>query len=233
MCKTWDLKRKSCEGNGDTLLSKPSASETDSLMPAHHTRPTYDKRQWFQRARDWCSRRHVFKSWHWRDETEVVETAPFGYQTVESYLQNFVVVYSDPLHKEKVVCFGHDMTAWLSNHVARSHTRIQTEMVDKVQEVLERIWKGAKKKLRKSGIWAEHFSFSWQVRPWVWPQPWFNLRPWPWLGGIQSPTIDPVQRFATCATILLRPSTYIFGLPTNSCTHAISWQSHVCTVPSG
>ena len=63
------------------------------------------------------SARHVFESWHWRDETEIV---PFhrdriallsGYQIAESYLQKFVVVYSDPLHKEKVVCFGRDMTA--------------------------------------------------------------------------------------------------------------------------
>ena len=50
-------------------------------------------------------------------ETEIV---PFhreriallsGHQIAESYLQKFVVVYSDPLHKEKVVCFGRDMTA--------------------------------------------------------------------------------------------------------------------------
>ena len=85
-----------------------------------------------------CQARHVFESWHWRDELEI---GPFhrdriallsGYQTAESHLQNFVVVYVDPLHKEQVVWFGRDMTAWLSKHVATSHTKIQTKMADKL-----------------------------------------------------------------------------------------------------
>ena len=52
-----------------------------------------------------------------RDEPEIVPldragiVLLSGYQTAESYLQNFVVVYSDPLHKEKIVCFGRPMTA--------------------------------------------------------------------------------------------------------------------------
>lgn len=61
-----------------------------------------------------------------------------GHQIAESYLQNFVVVYSDPLHKEKVACFRRDKTASLSKHVATSHATIQNKMADKVQKVLER-----------------------------------------------------------------------------------------------
>ena len=51
-----------------------------------------------------------------------------GYQTAESYLQNFVV------DQDKVVCFGRDMTACLSNRVAMSHTNIQNKMADDVQK---------------------------------------------------------------------------------------------------
>jgi len=64
-----------------------------------------------------CQARRVFESWHWRDEPEIVPldrariVLLSGYQTAESYLQNFVVVYSDPLHKENVACFGRHMTA--------------------------------------------------------------------------------------------------------------------------
>ena len=70
-----------------------------------------------------------------------------GYQTVESYLQNFVVVWNDPLRQDKVVCFGRDMTACLSNRVAMSHTNIQNKMADEVQ-----------KASMKPSVWAGHVS---------------------------------------------------------------------------
>ena len=70
-----------------------------------------------------------------------------GYQTAESYLQNFVVVWNDPLHQDKVVCFGRDMTAYLSNRVAMSHTNIQNTMAAEVQ-----------KASMKPSVWAGHVS---------------------------------------------------------------------------
>ena len=108
MSKTWDLKKKSCEGNaGANLLSKPSATETDSLMPvAHHTRPTYDKLQRFEpgidvpHARHTCQARHVFE-WHWRGEPEIVAS-----RAVRAHSDNHVSI-----------CYCH--LSWLQAH-ARS-----------------------------------------------------------------------------------------------------------------